>query len=194
MKRFALMISLLVSILCMAQAKDRIVERPPFLAQSSSSIEVDKIVMSDTVTTVYIKAFYRPKYWIKIATGSVLKDNNGNLYPVRKGIGITLDKEFWMPESGEAEFQLTFPPIPQNVTCLDFSEGDFEGAYKIWGIQLDKKTFSKIILPKDVTVTKQTIKRRCPNLLLNTPKRSSKEESLTTKKGCPTKAVFIFKM
>ena len=75
MKRFALMISLLVSILCMAQAKDRIVERPPFLAQSSSSIEVDKIVMSDTVTTVYIKAFYRPKYWIKIATGSVLKDN-----------------------------------------------------------------------------------------------------------------------
>ena len=154
MKRFALMISLLVSILCMAQAKDRIVERPPFLAQSSSSIEVDKIVMSDTVTTVYIKAFYRPKYWIKIATGSVLKDNNGNLYPVRKGIGITLDKEFWMPESGEAEFQLTFPPIPQNVTCLDFSEGDFEGAYKIWGIQLDKKTFSKFRLPKDVTVTK----------------------------------------
>ena len=154
MKRFALMISLLVSILCMAQAKDRIVERPPFLAQSSSSIEVDKIVMSDTVTTVYIKAFYRPKYWIKIATGSVLKDNNGNLYPVRKGIGITLDKEFWMPESGEAEFQLTFPPIPQNVTCLDFSEGDFEGAYKIWGIQLDKDAFYKQKLPKEAVVHK----------------------------------------
>ena len=85
MKRFALMISLLLSILCMTQAKDRIVERPPFLAQSSSSIEIDKIVMSDTVTTVYIKAFYRPKYWIKIATGSVLKDNNGNLYPCPEG-------------------------------------------------------------------------------------------------------------
>ena len=33
MKRFALMISLLLSILCMTQAKDRIVERPTFLAQ-----------------------------------------------------------------------------------------------------------------------------------------------------------------
>jgi len=65
---------MLLGMLCMAQAKDRIVERPPFLAQNSSSIEIDKIVMSDTVTTVYIKAFYRPKYWIKIATGSVLKD------------------------------------------------------------------------------------------------------------------------
>ena len=51
MKRFALMISLLLSILCMTQAKDRIVERPPFLAQSSSSIEIDKIVMSEKVTT-----------------------------------------------------------------------------------------------------------------------------------------------
>ena len=33
----------------------------------------------------------------------------GALYPIRKGVGITLDKEFWMPESGEAEFQLLFP-------------------------------------------------------------------------------------
>lgn len=112
MKRFALMISLLLSILCMTQAKDRIVERPPFLAQSSSSIEIDKIVMSDTVTTVYIKAFYRPKYWIKIATGSVLKDNNGNLYPVRKGIGITLDKEFWMPGIRRSRIPINFPTHP----------------------------------------------------------------------------------
>lgn len=192
MKRFALMISLLLSILCMTQAKDRIVERPPFLAQSSSSIEIDKIVMSDTVTTVYIKAFYRPKYWIKIATGSVLKDNNGNLYPVRKGIGITLDKEFWMPESGEAEFQLTFPPIPQNVTCLDFSEGDFEGAFKIWGIQLDKKTFSKFKLPKDVTVTKADHKTTLPEPVAKYAKAVLKGRILDYQKGMPNKGSLYF--
>ena len=176
----------------MTQAKDRIVERPPFLAQSSSSIEIDKIVMSDTVTTVYIKAFYRPKYWIKIATGSVLKDNNGNLYPVRKGIGITLDKEFWMPESGEAEFQLTFPPIPQNVTCLDFSEGDFEGAYKIWGIQLDKKTFSKFKLPKDVTVTKADHKMTLPEPVVKYAKAILKGRILDYQKGMPNKGSLYF--
>ncbi len=192
MKRFALMISLLLSILCMTQAKDRIVERPPFLAQSSSSIEIDKIVMSDTVTTVYIKAFYRPKYWIKIATGSVLKDNNGNLYPVRKGIGITLDKEFWMPESGEAEFQLTFPPIPQNVTCLDFSEGDFEGAFKIWGIQLDKKTFSKFKLPKDITVTKADHKTALPEPVAKYAKAVLKGRILDYQKGMPNKGSLYF--
>ena len=152
MKRFAWIIGLIFCTICTIQAKDRVIERPPFLAWSSNSIEIDKIVMSDTVTTVYIKAFYRPKYWIKIATGSFLKDNNGMLYPIRKGVGITLDKEFWMPESGEAEFQLLFPPIPENVTSLDFSEGDFDGAYKIWGIQLDKDTFYKQKLPKEAVV------------------------------------------
>ena len=93
MKRFAWIIGLIFCTICTIQAKDRVIERPPFLAWSSNSIEIDKIVMSDTVTTVYIKAFYRPKYWIKIATGSFLKDNNGMLYPIRKGVGITLDKE-----------------------------------------------------------------------------------------------------
>ena len=113
MKRFAWIIGLIFCTICTIQAKDRVIERPPFLAWSSNSIEIDKIVMSDTVTTVYIKAFYHPKYWIKIATGSFLKDNNGMLYPIRRGVGITLDKEFWMPESGEAEFQLQFPPYPK---------------------------------------------------------------------------------
>ena len=154
MKRFVWIIGLIFCITCTIQAKDRVIERPPFLAWSSNSIEVDKIVMSDTVTTVYIKAFYHPKYWIKIATGSFLKDNNGMLYPIRRGVGITLDKEFWMPESGEAEFQLQFPPIPENVTSLDFSEGDFDGAYKIWGIQLDKDAFYKQKLPKEAVVHK----------------------------------------
>lgn len=192
MKRSVLIISMLLGILCMAQAKDRIVERPPFLAQNSPSIEIDKIVMSDTVTTVYIKAYYRPKYWIKIATGSVLKDNSGTLYPIRKGIGITLDKEFWMPESGEAEFQLTFPPIPQNVTWLDFSEGDFEGAYKIWGIQLDKKSFSKFKLPKDVTVPKVDRKMTLPEPIAKYAKAVLKGRILDYQKGMPNKGSLYF--
>ncbi|WP_294479271.1 TlpA disulfide reductase family protein [uncultured Bacteroides sp.] len=155
-------LSLLLCICSMAQAKDRVIERPPFLAWSSNSIEVDKIVMSDTATMVYVKAYGQPKYWVKIATGSYLKDNDGTLYPVRRGVGITLDEEFWMPESGEAEFQLLFPPIPESVKSLDFSEGDFDGAYKIWGIQLDEKAFRKSPLPKEAVVHKINKKAELP--------------------------------
>lgn len=73
-----------------------------------------------------------------------------------------MDKEFWMPESGEAEFQLLFPPIPANVTSLDFSEGDFDGAYKIWGIQLNEKDFRKSALPKENVIHKINKKAELP--------------------------------
>ena len=113
MKRFVWIIGLIFCITCTIQAKDRVIERPPFLAWSSNSIEVDKIVMSDTVTTVYIKAFYHPKYWIKIATGSFLKDNNGMLYPIRRGVGITLDKSSGCRNQEKRNSNYNFLPYPK---------------------------------------------------------------------------------
>lgn len=185
MKRFAWIIGLLLCTICTVQAKERVIERPPFLAWNSPSIEFDKIVINDTATTVYVKAFYRPKYWIKIATGSFLKDNNGVLYPIRKGIGITLDKEFWMPDSGKAEFQLLFPPIQSNATSLDFSEGDFDGAYKIWGIQLDKKAFNKAKLPKEIKIAKNNTKAPLPEPIAKYEKAILKGRILDFAVGMP---------
>jgi thiol-disulfide isomerase/thioredoxin len=52
-----------------------------------------------------------------------------------------------MPDSGESEFTLTFPPVDSNVTEVDFSEGDVEGAFKIWGIRLINEPL-KVHLPK----------------------------------------------
>lgn len=193
MRRFAWIIGLILCTVCTVQAKDRVIERPPFLAWSSNSIEIDKIVMSDTVTTVFVKAYYRPKYWIKIATGSFLKDENGALYPIRKGVGITLDKEFWMPESGEAEFQLLFPPIPENVTSLDFSEGDFDGAYKIWGIQLDEKSFRKASLPKDAIIHKINKKGQLPAPELTYNKATLTGRVLGFKKEMPASGKLYLK-
>ena len=44
-----------------------------------------------------------------------------------------------MPESGTYSFQMIFPPLPENTTTVDFSEGDVEGGFSIWGIHLDGK-------------------------------------------------------
>lgn len=60
-------------------------------------------------------------------------------YTLRSGVGITLDKELWMSDSGEATFQLIFPPLPQGVTSVDFSEGDVPNSYHIYGIQPQKQ-------------------------------------------------------
>lgn len=149
MKQLVLIVCFLLNV-AYTQAQERMIEQPPFSNWSSTSIEVDKVALSDTATVLHIKAFYRPKNWIKIASGSFLKGSDGELYPLRHGIGITPDQKFWMPESGQAEFKLVFPPLPKDITSIDFSEGDTEGAFKIWGIQLDGK-LPKLKLPAEAT-------------------------------------------
>lgn len=154
---------LLIGISCSLHARNRVIERPPFLVRNTTSIEVSKVVLSDTATVLHIYAKYRPKYWIKIGPNSYLQDNNGETYPLRSGIGITAGKEFWMPESGEAEFQLVFPPLPEGVTSVDFSEDkEVENGFSIWGIQLKGNKLPKQILPPNAIVHKADAKTELP--------------------------------
>lgn len=147
--------SLLLCICCTLQAKNRVIDQPPFCVRNTTSIEVSKVTISDTATVLNIYAKYRPKYWIQIAPESYLKDNNGETYQLRSGIGITPGKEFWMPESGEAEFQLVFPPLSSNATSFDFTEGDkVENAFSIWGIQLKSNKLPELKLPEGVIAHK----------------------------------------
>lgn len=163
MKRFTL-IACLLCLLGYAQAKERVIDRPRFIAWSSTSLEIDKVVLSDTATVLHIKAIYRPNNWIKIASGSFLRLSNGEMYPLRRGIGITPDKEFWLPESGEADFQLVFPPLPTGITAVDFSEGNSEGAFQIWGIELKGKSLPKLVLPKEAIVHKVDLQASLPEV------------------------------
>ena len=80
---------------CTVQAKNRVIEEPPFCVRNTTSIEVSKIILSDTATVLHIYAKYRPKNWIRIASESYLQDNNGETYLLRSGIGITPGKQFW---------------------------------------------------------------------------------------------------
>lgn len=150
-----LVTAILLCVCCTLQAKNKVVDQPPFIVRNTTSIEVSKVILGDTATVLHIYAKYRPKYWIQIAPESYLKDNNGETYQLRSGIGITPGEKFWMPESGEAEFQLVFPALPDNVTSIDFTEGEkVENGFSIWGIQLKNKKLPELILPKEVVVHK----------------------------------------
>ena len=124
-----------------------VVERPAFIARNTGALEIEKVELSDTATVLYIKAFYTPKQWIKIDPNSFLTDNRGKQYTIQATEGIVLGEEFYMPESGETEFTMTFPPVASNAVFIDFSEGDYNGAFKFWGIQLTKRPL-KVNLPK----------------------------------------------
>jgi thiol-disulfide isomerase/thioredoxin len=136
-----------------------VVEHPAFIARNTSTLEVGRVEISDTATVLYIKAFYTPHNWIRIDPNSFLADNKGVQYPVRSAEGIVLGEEFYMPDSGESAFAMIFPPVASNATEVDFSEGDYEGAFKIWGIRLTNQPL-KLHLPKGVkemTVDKKAV-------------------------------------
>ena len=134
---------------------NRVIEKPVFLASNTTSIEVSKVTLTDSTTVLDIFARYQPKYWIRIAQSSCLTDDNGNTYPVQSGIGIELDKEFWMPESGEAEFQLVFPRLRNGAKYFNFSEGpEVEGGFSIWGVQLKSNELPELQLPEEVLTQK----------------------------------------
>lgn len=147
--RNSVMMLLGVLLLTGCSLDNRIIEKPVFLASNTTSIEVSKVTLTDSTTVLDIFARYRPKYWIRIASSSFLTDDKGKTYPIQSGIGIDLDKEFWMPESGEAEFQLVFPRLRNGAKHFDFSEGaEVNGGFNIWGVQLKSNELPELKLPK----------------------------------------------
>ncbi|MEG1838789.1 MAG: hypothetical protein RR220_05800 [Bacteroidaceae bacterium] len=79
-------------------------KHPSFETCNSTTIEIDKVVQTDTATVLHIKAFFRPKNWIQISPDSYLKDDKGIKYAIKGGLDITLGKYLWMPKSGERDF------------------------------------------------------------------------------------------
>ena len=148
-----MLVGLMLLVSC--SLDNRVIEKPVFLASNTTSIEVGKVTLTDSTTVLDIFARYQPKYWIRIAGSSCLTDDKGNIYPVQSGIGIELDKEFWMPESGEAEFQLVFPRLRNGAKYFNFSEGpEVEGGFSIWGVQLKSNELPELQLPEEVLAQK----------------------------------------
>lgn len=141
----------LSAVLCLAACSQKphrgTIEAPLYEVRNTNTIEVSRIDLTDSTTVLHIEARFRPHWWIKIVSSTSLADENGNQYPIVSADGIELDKEFWMPDSGEAQFTLTFPPMPAGVNSIDFIEGYEQGAFRIWGIRLDGK-LPKISMPK----------------------------------------------
>ena len=119
-----------------AHGQTRVIEQPAFDTWNSTTLEIDRIELSDTATVFYIDAYYYPHYWIQIVKETTLQAD-GKSYPIRSAEGITLSEKFWMPDSGTASFRLFFPPLPKGTRQVDFIEGNEERAFRIWGIRLD---------------------------------------------------------
>ncbi|MDR2041693.1 MAG: TlpA family protein disulfide reductase [Tannerella sp.] len=117
---------------------ERTIERPVFEVRNTNTLEIDKIILTDTATILYVDAFFRPHNWIRIDSLTYLQGGDRK-YRITGSEGIELSKEFWMPESGEASFVLIFPQVDRTLEKIDFIESDCDGCFKIYGIDLTGK-------------------------------------------------------
>lgn len=116
----------------------RSVENPFIESANTMTLDIAKVELSDTATVLYTDAYFRPHYWIKISSESYLQAD-GKKYALKGTQGIEADSLFWMPETGEASFRLSFEPLPRDTRSFDFIESDCDECFKLFGIDLTGK-------------------------------------------------------
>lgn len=143
--------------------RDKCVENPLIESANTMTLDISKVCLSDTATVLHTDAYFHPGYWIRISSESYLLAD-GKRYALTGTQGIEADSLFWMPESGEASFQLTFEPLPRSTRSFDFIEGDCEDCFKLFGIDLTgKKAFGHPAdVPADVVRASETVPDAVP--------------------------------
>ncbi len=143
MKRSLLFSAVVVMMTAISSmpAYSRIVRKPPFEARKSSVVTIEEINLGKDATRVKFHAVFRPNWWIQVDSTEYIADTETGqeYYPIGSE-GITLGEKCWMPKSGDTTYTVIYPPLPDNVSVIDFSP---EGSWTTWGIRLDGKEIER---------------------------------------------------
>ena len=137
--------------------KVKVVKNPMIGMSNTETLDITRVEITDSATYVNVEAYFQPKYWIKFTSDTYLQVD-GKKYVITTTEGCELDKQFWMPESGRASFRFTFPPIPKRAESMDFIEGEGEGAFKLYDIDLTGKRSYEDYLKPHPDIPKELIK------------------------------------
>ena len=142
------------------------VENPLIESANTMTLDISKVELSDTATVLHTDAYFQPHYWIRISSESYLLAD-GKKYALTGTQGIEADSLFWMPDSGEASFLLSFEPLPHGTRSFDFIESDCDDCFKLYGIDLTgKKTFDcPADIPANVIQASETVPDAVPDPL-----------------------------
>lgn len=114
----------------------------PFIGDSNTtSIDIDRVELNDTATILTMHGYYRPHYWIRFVPQTTLQ-SEGKSYKLIGSEGMTPGKELWMPESGDSVFTMIFEPLPATAESFDFNEGEGDGNFRLWDVDLTGKANS----------------------------------------------------
>ncbi len=138
MKKIILLI--LLSYFLIANAYSQIViDKPKFGYSNVSELAINKIELTDTTTIIHFHVAFGPGpgSWIYIPDQTFIRSaSGGEKLFVRRANGVPLNQRYTLPLSGEISYILTFPKVDHSITAIDFGEGNEEGNWAIFDIQI----------------------------------------------------------
>lgn len=152
----------LILILCAslltlsAQAKDKTLDRPAFIATASDLCPI-KVVLSKKSTIVHFRMDCAHRRAWRM-TGARL-ECNGQTYAYQRGrilthegLDVLADDEFELGKEYAQNAQqdlliLYFEPLPKGAKTFDYAEGDNELSWKVRGVRLDNQLYPSHIPP-----------------------------------------------
>ena len=140
MRKLILFLSLLSPVLLSAQT---IIENPQCGMSKESYVKIPKIELKDDATVIHFNVLMRAGFKIFIPKDTYIQPEGGEKLTVIDAEGVPLDKLYPIPKSKKLSYSLTFPPIDQSCTKLDYCEGRGSGAWFFYDIQLKKAPSTK---------------------------------------------------
>ena len=137
-----LTVALLACISVAGWAKEKIVVwNQPSTEQNSEIegyfsplLEITRVEFAKDETRVFMHIADRPSNWVKISSASYLRAD-GKMYALKSLDGMQLDQETYLTEHGYEDVVMHFEPLPANTQRFDFTEGDFQGAWQLLGVE-----------------------------------------------------------
>ena len=119
-------------------------------------LEITRVELAKDETRLFMHVASRPENWVRFSSGTYLVAD-GKHYALKSLDGMELDKETFLTDHGYTDVVLHFEPLPMKTHRFDFTEGDFDGAWKLLGIE-DAKTRAGRLFPSNWRNVRSSIK------------------------------------
>ena len=148
MRRNAFLLAMTLAMLAACTGKlPQKVMYPHYAFRNTGSQELLYVERTDTATVLAFKSVFRPHWWIRIASNAYLTDGKTR-YALKGTEGITLDEEFYMDDTGMAEYKLFFEPIPAKAKEISYIEtAEVARGFNFYHIDLTGKAPSGLKAP-----------------------------------------------
>lgn len=144
MKKYTL--SLLMLLASWSIFGQTIIDNPKTGLSAAPGVKLTKIEISDSATILHFTTTASPGGSIRIPEQTFIRqDASGDKLLIKRTEGITINEWYRMPASGQVCYKLFFPPIGKSAKTIDYGEGDNDGAWNIYDIQIKPASFAGLI-------------------------------------------------